>query len=340
MRVALLGAVLLTGGLGCDAWLVGGECLPGYELSEGRCLVAASADGGGGGSAAGGAEQHGGGAQQGSGAGPGSGGSGVGGADPCADDLTSCAGQCVDVAVHPLHCGACGLVCPTGICEDGVCIGGAAGHVIGLGLDLQDAAPGGQVARVLGNAVFLHAGDPVRVVALKPTGLVAGASYLESLVASEAELRGRAHTYSKEHPDHLPAMLEAAQIDVLLVLGDALGRPAEIPDWASALQPGLPAFFQHGGVVVAVATAKNPDPITTFLDASLLLPGVSVTALAPGSVTVAAWTDALAVGLLSPFQMTGTPVSIGLADPSQAVVVLEDGAAAPVVVHRAVTPVR
>src|SRR4051812_23621058 len=40
----------------------------------------------------------------------------------CATGETSCSGACVNVATDPMNCGACGMICPSGVmCIAGVC---------------------------------------------------------------------------------------------------------------------------------------------------------------------------------------------------------------------------
>ncbi|MFO0686574.1 MAG: hypothetical protein U0234_31225 [Sandaracinus sp.] len=46
---------------------------------------------------------------------------------PCEQGYVACERQCVRVYDDPLHCGGCGVVCPSGVCTAGVCEGGSAG---------------------------------------------------------------------------------------------------------------------------------------------------------------------------------------------------------------------
>ena len=90
-----------------------------------------NADGGAGGSGTGGTGTGGSGT-----GGSGVGGSGTGGVETggagtggaCSDGYTLCAGTCVDVALDPYNCGACGTACAPGqICASGTCLGGGTG---------------------------------------------------------------------------------------------------------------------------------------------------------------------------------------------------------------------
>ena len=329
--------LLLATNVACDGFLVGGKCLDGYVQRGSACVVDAEDGDGGGGDAAGGpggADGTGAGGVAGSG-GSGSGQGGSGGGADCGP-LTSCAGECVDTDTNPYNCSACGLVCPSLICEEGVCIGGAAGHVVALGLDFRGVPQNSQVARVLGNAVFLHGGNPVRVVGLKPPTFAAAPTFIQDLIASEAAARGRAHTYAAVKPADVPVVVGAGQVDVLVVLGSSLGRHDDVPVMAAALGASLDTFFEDGGVVVTIPTPKSLGLVHDFLEDSSLLPGLTLAKTSPGDLLVAEWTDALAVGLLSPLPMTGEPVSIVPEDPAGSVVVLTNEDAQPVALHRAV----
>ncbi|WP_437600518.1 MXAN_6577-like cysteine-rich protein [Sorangium sp. So ce590] len=79
-------------------------CASGQRCEAGECV---GADDGAGGSGEGGGDDL--------------GSSGTGGA-LCAPGLALCSGDCVDLDIHPHHCGGCGQACPIGQpCEDGAC---------------------------------------------------------------------------------------------------------------------------------------------------------------------------------------------------------------------------
>lgn len=329
--------LLLAANVACDGFLVGGKCLEGYTQRGSSCVVEAQAgEGGAGGDepGPGGADGTGAGGASGSG-GSGSGQGGSGGGIDCGP-LTACGPDCADLQTDEHNCGACGLVCPSLICEEGVCIGGPAGHVVVLGLDFRSAPPNSQISRVLGNAVFLHGGNPVRVVGLKPPTFGAAPAFIEELVAAEASARGRAFTYATVKAADVPAAVGASQVDVLVVLGSSLGRQSDVPAMAAALGGSLDSFFDDGGIIVTIPTPKSLGLVHDFLDDSGLLPGVTMAETSPGDLLVSDWTDALAVGLLSPLSMVGEPVTIVPADPEIAATVLTNDQGEPVALHRAV----
>src|SRR5262249_3114789 len=82
----------------------------------------------------------------------------------CTAPLEACGGACVDKTTDESNCGACGNVCPTGICQGSQCIGAGFGHVVAIGMDFTVAIAGQPPAAILGNAAFLPQHSPVRIL--------------------------------------------------------------------------------------------------------------------------------------------------------------------------------
>jgi hypothetical protein len=313
--------------LGCDAWLIGGECLPGYEQDDDRCVVHAPGSAGEGAGAVGGG---------GSGAGSEIS-AGSGGGTPACDSLAECFGSCVDLDADPNHCGGCGITCPSGICEDGACVGSPAGHVIAVGLESSASPAGAWGLHIVGSAVLIHPADPIRIVTYR-NAVHAGAVPLEALTKSEVETRGRSVEILRKGADDVPPILSAGAADVLLLTSDAAAAVAASPPAGAALSQALDGFLAQGGIVVAVSTSGKQDGLESLLSAGPL-PGVSIVPAGPGAYGVTSWTDSLAAGLYSPFAASDLARGFVLPSSSDAATVAVDAAGVPVVVHRAVVPV-
>ncbi|NUO52318.1 MAG: hypothetical protein HOV80_25985 [Polyangiaceae bacterium] len=326
MRAGIL-LVACASLLGCDALLTGGKCLPGYEQKDDRCVLVddPAPDGEGAG------------AQGGSGTG-GELAAGGGGAGLECGSLAECSGSCVDVSADPSHCGGCGVVCPSGICEDGACVGSPAGHVIAVGLESSASQAGAWGLHVVGSAVLVHPADPVHVVAYR-NGSPTGAVPLEALTKTEVESRGRSVEILRKGADEVPAILSSGAADVLLLTTDAAETVVASPPAAAALGEALDGFLAHGGIVVAVSTSGKQEAFVSLLDQAAMLPGLSIVVAGSDAYTVTSWTDSVAAGLLSPFAASGVARGFVLPSWSDATTVVVDAAGVPVVVHRAVVPV-
>lgn len=315
-------------GLACDAWLVGGECLPGYAETPGACVALAPGEPSGG---AGGSGDE---PEVSGTSGVTGGASATGGADPGCAPLDACAGACVDLQSDPASCGACGKVCVSGICEEGECIGEPAGHVVAIGIepDVGSAMP----ARILANAVLLHPADPVRVAMF--AGPLAKVSGVATGLATEVEARGRTMLVSHGTASQVAANLQAGQVDVLLVTPETLESAGVGGTVIHDLGPILTEFLGGGGVVVALASAPRPQELQDFLTQSGLLRGVEIIEADAGPYTFTSWSDALSIGVVSPFAGGSWAQGFRLPPEGEATTVVIDPEGTPVVVHRAIAP--
>lgn len=331
MRAAVLFAACISL-LGCDALLTGGKCLPGYEQDDDKCVLI---DGQGAGGDTTGSDAGGGGA--GTGGQLAAGGAGAGGGLDCGS-LAECSGSCVDLDADPSHCGGCGVLCPSGICEDGACVGSPAGHVIAVGLESGASPAGAWGLHIVASAVLVHPADPIHIVAFH-NAAHGGTAPLEALTESEIESRGRSVEILRKGADEVPAILSAGSADVLLLTSSSADIVAASPSASAALGPALDGFLAHGGVVVVVSTPGRQDALESLVGTPSLLPGLSIVPAGPGAYTVTSWTDSVAAGLFSPFAASEVARGFVLPSSSDATTVAVDAAGVPVVVHRAVVPV-
>jgi hypothetical protein len=347
-RHALVFAVLAAAG--CNFRLVGGVCAEGFVERDGACYAEDDvADGGAGEGAAGaggsddgGSNEGGFGAQAGGGESPtgGSpaGGGGQGGGGPDCEPLAACGNECVDLDSDPLNCGSCGHICQTALCGGGQCQGASAGHVAAIGIDYGAVNPGSSAARLLGNAVFLHAHEPVRVSLYAQDASVEVRTKVSAIVNAEAAARGRsALIVNAMDPAPLGDAAAALDTDVVVVLPQPFAEIGEMADIANAWAQPFQDFIGSGGVLVVLAEG---DATQELLSTSLWLGPLQLGALPLQSLQISSWLDALSVGVLSPFALSHAATSITPSAPLDAwtQVVVSTSADEPVVLHRVVAP--
>jgi hypothetical protein len=235
--------------------------------------------------------------------------------------------------------GSCGKVCPSNSCQNGLCQGNAAGHVIAVGHDYETSpSPASSQARVLSNAVLLSLSNPVRVLSYERYVSAKATANLKGLVQTAAQLQGRKVAFTSVVVDAaVPAMLDINAYDVLLV-PDQRGAPSG--DLATLgggwKQSGkIDAFLHGGGVVVALDGGSGVHEMPAFLGAADLLATTSSTVVT-GALTVIAPNDAVGVGVVSPYVPTAGTVTLDTEPNGGTVVHVVTKQGLPVVVHKVV----
>jgi len=226
----------------------------------------------------------------------------------CPDALSACSGQCVDYSSDPQNCGKCGTVCATGICRSGVCLvckshetlctdrclnlhadrencGGCGtacleglcsdgeceaadlGHVVVIGHDFTSRRL--QMDYILGNAVFLLPGDPVRLLAFEGEADPAAVALANSGIAARATAKGRTFERTVTTASQLPTALETS--DVLLIHGQTNASNATLTDLAQDWSAALTAFVGSGGTVILLdgVYAGNSGTYQILVEADL-----------------------------------------------------------------------
>jgi hypothetical protein len=258
---------------------------------------------------------------------------------PCTLPEIECDLQCVDPRTDPMHCGACNVVCPSQLCVNRVCSGSTAGHVVAIGHDYFTTQAGTAQARVLSNAVFIPARNPLRVLAYERYAQTQSVNNVMAILSGVATSIGRTLDVQRTSLDtDIPTRLNTTNFAVLLVCDQATANAGDLATLGTSWQSTLNTFTQGGGVVVflnggAGTTREMPQLIT----ATGLLTISAQTSVQPGTaLNVALPADVVGSNVLSPYGAGNRTVRMVTTAPASTWVVVEPNANEPVVIHRTV----
>ena len=251
----------------------------------------------------------------------------------CEAPLVACGRSCVDLQTDADHCGTCGNVCATGICIDGLCSAGASGHVVLVGHDFTTTRTG--MNRIAGNAVFLGAGAPVRVLVYEGRARAPSIAGTDVAIDQVSAASGRGWARIPVTRANVPSMLASA--DALVIYAQRDATDAELTAIGAEWRPALDTFVRRGGAVVVFETNSTSNAGTfQILGAAGLLSVASRTVITGTIVQVdaAAAGDAVAIGVPPMYRAESTSVRF---DTSESLTIVRDDVG-PVVVHRVVGP--
>ncbi|MEZ4365307.1 MAG: hypothetical protein R2939_03345 [Kofleriaceae bacterium] len=239
----------------------------------------------------------------------------------CAPPTEACDGVCIDTSADPANCGGCGVICPSGICAAGACVGATSGHVVAIGHDFVEHSAA--AARLLGNALTLGGTEPSLVGEWR--GTASDAARAATITAATAGLAAQGRTWTRVELD--VGLSQLPQVRVVLIHAQH-GDPAADFALGVAWAPTLTAFVEGGGVVIGV---EGEAGSTHAILAGAGLLAISSTAALPASdLTLVAPADALAPGVLSPYRSGATSVVF---DAVGATPVVTDALGRPVVIR-------
>ncbi len=274
----------------------------------------------------------------------------------CEPPLVECQGQCVDPASFkndPDNCGKCGNECASDICQDGMCVGAKYGSVSLICMDFGSNMSTSYATTLLGNAIFMPAKNPVRVLAYTRGTSAAAVTRTNNVIGWAGDARGRTAEISvARSPGEVVDQLSVNAFDVLLIHDLDRANPGEPRAVAEGWESSnvLTSFTKAGGMVVVLNGGDGTGEMHEFINAGRLLDpsgqtsvmgqfpitGAPVFNQAPGDVLGANTTDTFAgpsrtCTFDTDAQMSSSVVFVFTDDS-------EPGEGDPVVIHRIVAP--
>ena len=253
----------------------------------------------------------------------------------CGPLETFCAGRCVDTRTDPDHCGRCDNACSSGICIASLCASPVTGDVVVLGHDYEQRRAG--MARLVGNAVFMGDGNPVRVATYRGTVTAASEAGINASVDLVAGTIGRAWLRTELSATDAVSVTSALRAsDVFLIYPQPGATNEGLDGLSSDWQAAMQELVRRGGVVVLL-DAESPSNDGTFriLQGTGLFSATSRAPVVTGtSVNVLAAGDPVARLVPLAYRAEDHTVFFRTTDS----VVVSGVAAGAVVVHRIITP--
>jgi hypothetical protein len=255
-------------------------------------------------------------------------------ADECDPALTQCGGACFDLKSDPDHCGQCGKRCTSGICEQGLCADAIAGQAVVLGHDFISANTAMQ--RLVGNAVFLGLGAPVRVLTYSGDANPASIAGVEGGIDMVKAETGRDWKRTDAIEALVPLQLGAA--DVFLLHAQVEASNSTLRKLGEQWGNALARFVSIGGVIVVIdaPSDRNSGTFQVLAPARIFLADARAE-IASQALTVK--TPGLGVAVRVPdryMSLTHTVHFSGVTSAGTQIVV--DRVNLPVVVQRVISP--
>jgi hypothetical protein len=237
----------------------------------------------------------------------------------------NCGGTCINPVTNPLNCGACGIVCPSGLCAISLCVGSIPGGIVLIGDDYQASTYNGSEARVLSNAAFLFQSSSGAAVAGNPLNVLSYERYADPMAVAhvDAILNAAATNFNRslsitstDNDADVPNTLSIQKYGVLLIHDQVNANEADLGMLGASWSSAISTFTKAGGIVVILdggtGAAQMPDFVSAIhqADGTPLLDVTSQTPLPAGTnLDVTAPADSVSLGVISPYAAGTNSVS-------------------------------
>jgi hypothetical protein len=261
----------------------------------------------------------------------------------CDPPLVACGAICVNTSSDEQNCGTCAMICPSGICQAGGCVGKGYGHEIVVGTDYSDTTLMESSAQVtmLGNAVFQSVAAAVRVLAYDEFAPAPTVARIEGWLSTMAAARGKSVTISKAPSwTAVPQQLTVAQYQVFLIYDQALAPDGQMATTGTLWNAAMGAFAKGGGNIVAL-DGGSAGRMRDLLTNGGLLEVTGETDVTGSQLDVDAPTDIVGQNLPNVFAAKKTTVAFTttqMRDNYHVFVVTDSTTMLPVVVHSVPRP--
>lgn len=271
----------------------------------------------------------------------------------CDPPLVECNGQCVlapdAYQSDPENCGKCGNQCPSDICQNGKCVGARYGNIALFCMDMNSATTDSGASDLLGNAVFIPAVNPVKILAYTKGATPAAVAKVNALINAEGSARGRSASITEATAvATITSDLNTTDFHVLLIHDLDLADPGDAVATGNAWETGntISSFTKAGGVVIVLDGADGQGEMHELITAANLLPMTGQTDITGNYVYNKAPGDVVGVNVLDSFLGTSHTCSFEVDSPLPAdvnpITVISDdpadGQGDPVVIHRVIAP--
>lgn len=220
----------------------------------------------------------------------------------CLAPLSRCGDTCKDLMTDGDNCGACGRVCASNICVQGVCQGAASGDIVYIGHDYATTPLRTAQARILENAVLLSRSDPVRVLSYQRYAGAGAISRVGSILADAKTRTGRNIVVTATASDAAVAGATTANFEVVLVHDQTTAPSGALSSLGQSWASGLSAFTHVSGVLVVLDGATGASQMPQLMTQTGLLTVTSHQAAATGDlIELLSATDGVGGGVISLF---------------------------------------